>query len=839
MLFRTATLGLGLLSVFAATADAGGACTFLPNCDYGKGSRDNAPATTKEECCSACEAAAKDGCVAGVFDGTHCWFKKASDIVHGCVHSPRSKFACLTPAAPHPPTPPPPPSPHQLALEKQYADLMEQTCAKVTAKAPAFDESEESAFMDAFQNLAKNMSDTEPVLAAAEKLLDSADVKALLSAPDSFTEGGLDASMVLCSLLTDATPAGLAEFAGSTKAAEAAVTQLLGDFTLMRDMLVAGGAVSTENGKGREAETPTKYGQAMGIYLNITKASAVLSAASAAEATAAPGDPWDDRTPANVLKRVALGTALQHAVPIHQRYSDPLDPSTYFIDPVDRYMEYEQAYKAGSLDPAFEVLTTFEVRHTTNTDAMTKDQQWARASLAIYRPDHIATGYGWRYTGAVKTEVAYGDPQCPKYKEGVCSGHMSDIPAADGVCGPRAFFGRFIAKSFGIPTWGATEPGHAAMSAWTPTGWRVLLGAGWPSAWWGERGGVDWYLETQARELRPTYQQVLRGDWLADATNETKCVGRDGCGTGSGGTWRALMWSLKTSALAATPPTARELPAKSVVPTKVEALLEKFKTQPTVPKITTDPKDGTITVPAAAFSSKNRSASVTIMQSADEGSQILHGGCRSDVGPPCAQPQSSAFVYEVTSDDGGSYYLTANHTTWHPNQNLSVSVNDGAEQDVPVYYTVGWWNETLPIEVTLTKGKNTLSFSRTSVRELAFKEFLLYKQKPSDIKPPPANFTPTPAPVYPDKSSYIEVPAATTCIKQGITPVPEADCSRACGALGFKSTGDRARANISGCFVMTEGPYAGNCNFNTNKSATCEPPCTLMGSEVRSLCMRK
>jgi len=69
--------------------------------------------------------------------------------------------------------------------------------------------------------------------------------------------------------------------------------------------------------------------------------------------------------------------------------------------------------------------------------------------------------------------------------------------------------------------------------------------------------------------------------------------------------------------------------------------------------------------------------------------------------------------------------------------------------------------------------------------------------------------------------------------------VPEEDCNRACTALGFKSTGDRARANISGCFVMTEGQYKGNCNFNTNKSATCEPPCTLMGAEVRSLCIRK
>ena len=89
------------------------------------------------------------------------------------------------------------------------------------------------------------------------------------------------------------------------------------------------------------------------------------------------------------------------------------------------------------------------------------------------------------------------------------------------------------------------------------------------------------------------------------------------------------------------------------------------------------------------------------------------------------------------------------------------------------------------VELQLAAGKNTLSFSRTSTRELAFKRFTLHKAKPA-VAPPPANYTPSPAPVYPSSSAYIEVPAATTCVKQGITPVPAADCSRACTALGFK-----------------------------------------------------
>jgi hypothetical protein len=76
------------------------------------------------------------------------------------------------------------------------------------------------------------------------------------------------------------------------------------------------------------------------------------------------------------------------------------------------------------------------------------------------------------------------------------------------VCGGRAFWGRFACKGFGRPTWGATEHAHAAMSAWTPTGWTVLLGAPWPNCWWGDVGGLEFYLDTQCRENRAEYQKV-------------------------------------------------------------------------------------------------------------------------------------------------------------------------------------------------------------------------------------------------------------------------------------------------------------------------------------------
>ena len=130
------------------------------------------------------------------------------------------------------------------------------------------------------------------------------------------------------------------------------------------------------------------------------------------------------------------------------------------------------------------------------------------------------------------------------------------------------------------------------------------------------------------------------------------------------------------------------------------------------------------------------------------------------------------------------------------------------------------------------------------------------------------------APAPPPMNHFVEAAADTSCAKLAMGPVSQEDCSAACTALGFKSTGPKARANVSGCdfvtfsqhfvtfsitfvtvsinfpiivslcpsfslrrcFVLTTGEYAGNCNYNTNKSATCTPPCTLMGAGVRVLC---
>ena len=70
----------------------------------------------------------------------------------------------------------------------------------------------------------------------------------------------------------------------------------------------------------------------------------------------------------------------------------------------------------------------------------------------------------------------------------------------------------------------------------------------------------------------------------------------------------------------------------------------------------------------------------------------------------------------------------------------------------------------------------------SSTRPLVFKSFNLYRTAPH-VPAPPGNYTPVPAPPFPPAGSYIEVPADTNCVKQGISPVPAEDCSRACQAL--------------------------------------------------------
>jgi hypothetical protein len=287
---------------------------------------------------------------------------------------------------------------------------------------------------------------------------------------------------------------------------------------------------------------------------------------------------------------------------------------------------------------------------------------------------------------------------------------------------------------------------------------------------------------------------------------------------GQGGPWSALALYLKKVTIDKKGTATRPIPAP-LVETKVDRFLARWsQTLPALP-ITTA-ADGAITIPASSYSAKNHS--VTAMWSFDEGQQLLHSG------GSVPDPDSVGFEYEVTVEEAGSYFLTANISTWHMNADLILHMGT-EEMDVPVFFTVGHWRETLPIEVQLTKGTNVLRFTRLSENAMAIKQFFLFKKEPVVPTPDPSA---TPAPT-PPLSDYIELGQGLTCQSQGIADLEEPECKVACEYMGFTYSGARARPWLSkGCFALAEdSEWAGNCNYNTNSSSDYDPT-------IRAVCLR-
>lgn len=229
-----------------------------------------------------------------------------------------------------------------------------------------------------------------------------------------------------------------------------------------------------------------------------------------------------------LLERLAIAVALEHASPI------PIwkQESTDNVDPIERFWHYADAHLDGSLDAAFETLSVWEMRLVVDSNATHDDLTWAREYLKAYRPDEVwMKDERWRYAMAVKSDVGYRHPdhEFNNYK---------DLVSAGGKCGARAWFGRFVCKAWGIPTWGIRQPGHAAMSRWTSDGWKICLGAPhWDVSWWdemrynGEKGvptrqGSDFLEEAMARRNARTccgrpYEDVILLECVAECLGET------------------------------------------------------------------------------------------------------------------------------------------------------------------------------------------------------------------------------------------------------------------------------------------------------------------------------
>jgi hypothetical protein len=501
----------------------------------------------------------------------------------------------------------------------------------------------------------------------------------------------LDGRLAKYVVLLEATPRGLAEFAQQGKEQEMLVESLLANAALMKQMLVADGAKDGQ------------YGRAMEIYTGIQKASA--------------------KATDGVLQRLALAISLEHAVPIQQRNPKAKTDAPATVNPVKRYLHYEKAFLAGELDPAFKTLSVWDYRMVVDGYEPDDTLAWGREMLRNYRPDHITTDdYRWRYVALVRTDVRYGS-QYNKYDKPELQ-FFQNILMNGGVCGRRAFFGRFILRAFGIPTTARPQRGHGALTHWTPDGWVICLGAGWGHGWTKTRyrDDLDFLANTQARASREAYVEVKRAQWAGDVAGEKRVFGFL---SGEPGFWygvslyrqRQIIEDAEAEALAAV---GEELGEANE--SKVKYAIETIAVTEADRKIVVD-QDGTITIPAAACSKPTRSTRKIIFMPSVLGGKQLH---YSRTG------RAQEFEYTFDAPKAGTYKLTARLVSPSWGQHLLVAANGAKEPtDIALPLTVGMWEMTEPVEIALVKGKNVLTFSRggKNIRGLTIKEFTLRATK--------------------------------------------------------------------------------------------------------------
>ena len=413
----------------------------------------------------------------------------------------------------------------------------------------------------------------------------------------------LDAQLVKFVVLNEATPRGLAEFAQQGKEEWALVEQLLANTDLMKQMLVADGANAEK--MGRAGFGPARYGEAMKIYANIQKAS--------------------EKASANVLQRLAVAIALEHAVPIAQANPEAATDAPATVDPVKRYLHYEKAYVDGELDSTFKQLSAWDLRMVADGDEPDETLTWGRDMLRNFRPDHIYnSNFGWRYVNIVTSDVKYGSqdvkydrPELQKYQNMLMNG---------GVCGRRAFYGRFTLRSFGVPTTARPSRGHAALAHWTPDGWVVNLGGGWGGGWTKTRyeKDVDFLASTQARNNRVDFLKVKRAQWAGDVLGEKRSYGENDktppafWNRVSLKTQRSIIEESKAVTLAA----LGEDLGEANEPTVAEKVMASPVTAEDK-KITTG-ESGVISIPAAAYSKpKGNTRDILAMKSFGGGLQIF------------------------------------------------------------------------------------------------------------------------------------------------------------------------------------------------------------------------
>lgn len=283
----------------------------------------------------------------------------------------------------------------------------------------------------------------------------------------------------------------------------------------------------------------------------------------------------------------------------------------------------------------------------------------------------------------------------------------------------NSWFGRFLLKSFGLPSWGSKFRRKEGYTRWTPDGWVALNGADWNNCSWRGKTGKDFKTEVEARNKAPPeeyFKRLVTLQCLADIVdgdpNEISEEEKDVLHPER--MWRSMAIVSMELLFQTEPEVVRTFKREGpgVVETKCQKYLEKFQSDAPDKEIKYSKKRDELVIPACRHGFKGGN---TVVIESFEGGKQLNFVADGDV------------EYEVPDDaPSKTYSLVCEVCTVSAMQvPLMVKAGDEAEPiAVNIPYTNGEWKETEPVSVNIEAG-TTLRFSRPKGSlGLAVKKFI-------------------------------------------------------------------------------------------------------------------
>lgn len=396
-----------------------------------------------------------------------------------------------------------------------------------------------------------------------------------------------------------------------------------------------------------------------------------------------------------IYKKIALACALELAAGTRQF------DSSIEIDPLQRYKHFEEAHRKGELDPAFPHFSVWEMRQIVNCDAPDEQMKWIRDTVMNYVP-HVTfiTDPKLRYTYILESDVRIRKPTwtgSPRTYQMILSG--------GGNQSINSWFGRFLLKSFGLPTWGAKERKFEGYCRWTPEGWEPMNGAQWETCSWQGKSGQDFKVEIEARNKAPQqeyWKKLVTLQSLADLIdgdpNSIPDYEKDVLHPER--LWRSLS-IISMELLFQTEPEVKrtfERKGRNLVKTRNEKYLELYELDK--PEAEVSVVDGVITIPAGRHGFQ--AGNIMVIDSFTGGKQMnfLADGTAE---------------YEISEEaPAKKYKMKLEVCTVSAKQTpLTVKIDDSDENQVMVKipYTKGVWEFTNPVDIELSPGM-TIRLSR-------------------------------------------------------------------------------------------------------------------------------